>query len=281
MTTPIWKSAWGHVHPCGKPSELTRPDWLVKLYGGQNLFVLCRDPIQSLIHVNIQINAGHVDACLYIKTHPYLSCTVDSAKLYAPWHTLWLPAAKRQDAIEHQNWRVKQHTSSQSSQRKQIFLDIDTNWLAEGDIDLQDYWVHAMEAATAALGHSRAYVSPAMTTHPRISAVGVYTVMEESSITSWQDQRMSESHWAAQLGSKWWRKPDWCKIHIHMLRRCRLISVPATGWLNYAAPVGLLWCKTLQLKRSSDLTAYSVAVKFLRLLLLSPCQCNVAGVITK
>jgi len=36
-------------------------------------------------------------------------------------------------------------------EESRFLLDIDTNHLAEGNLDTQDYWVHAMEAATAAL----------------------------------------------------------------------------------------------------------------------------------
>lgn len=102
------------------------------------------------------------------------------------------------------------------SKQCRFLLDIDTNWLAEGDIDSQDWY--AMEAATAALGRPKVHVSPATTTHPIISVVvgGAYTVMEEirqerqyswgmrlTSVVSQQDeQNMSESHQAAQLGSK-------------------------------------------------------------------------------
>ena len=32
-------------------------------------------------------------------------------------------------------------------EESRFLLDIDTNHLAEGDLDTQDYWVHAMEAA--------------------------------------------------------------------------------------------------------------------------------------
>jgi len=106
-------------------------------------------------------------------------------------------------------------------EESRFLLDIDTNRLAEGDIDSQDYWVHAMEAATAASRGPHTTASHTTPGRPRMSAVGAYTVMEEirqerqygrgmrlRNATLQQRHTTSESYCEALLGSNRRRKPD-------------------------------------------------------------------------
>lgn len=46
-------------------------------------------------------------------------------------------------------------------------------------MDTQEYWVHAMEAATGSLGHADRHTSRDTTTRPTLSDAGMYTVLEE------------------------------------------------------------------------------------------------------
>jgi hypothetical protein len=107
-------------------------------------------------------------------------------------------------------------------EESRFLLDIDTNQLAEGDLDSQDYWVHAMEAATAALTRTSTHCLSNSPTPPRLSTLGTYTLMEEIAyenqfrrgmrrsrgMTATLTPGQSESHRAAQLASNRRRKPD-------------------------------------------------------------------------
>ena len=106
-------------------------------------------------------------------------------------------------------------------EESRFLLDIDTNLLAEGDLDSQDYWVHAMEAATAALSCPSTHCPAITPTLPRLSSLGTYTLMEEIGYENQfrrgmrksrreisQTHGQSESHRAAQLASNRRRKPD-------------------------------------------------------------------------
>ena len=105
-----------------------------------------------------------------------------------------------------------------------FLLDIDTNSLAEGDLESQEYWVQAMEAARAALGRQPANLPFTNPLRPSLAREGSYTLLEEIR----QEKRfskgmtapgqsasfvspgpgISESHRAARLSSNRQRQPD-------------------------------------------------------------------------
>ena len=101
-----------------------------------------------------------------------------------------------------------------------FLLDIDTNQLAEGDLDTQDYWVHAMEAALGALRSRSTQVSLPLRGAPLMAPTGVVTVLEEIRLQRQfsrgmppvdavpRPQESSPSHRAASLSSNRRRKPD-------------------------------------------------------------------------
>ena len=66
-------------------------------------------------------------------------------------------------------------------EESRFLLEIDTNWLAEGDFDGQDYWVHAMEAAITARQqpHSTSSTQQLLRTGPAISKTGKFLLLEE------------------------------------------------------------------------------------------------------
>lgn len=70
-------------------------------------------------------------------------------------HTGFLHLKHRLDMIVKIN-ELGKTDSCDIPEESRFLLDIDTNRLAEGDIDCQEYWVYAMEAARSALplGHT-------------------------------------------------------------------------------------------------------------------------------
>ena len=66
-------------------------------------------------------------------------------------------------------------------EESRFLLEIDTNRLAEGDVEGQDYWVHAMEAAitnrqTTMAQHS---THPALRTRPALGTTGKFLLLQE------------------------------------------------------------------------------------------------------
>ena len=109
-----------------------------------------------------------------------------------------------------------------------FLLEIDTNRLAEGDVDGQDYWVHAMEAAIAARHqhHVGESAQPSMRMSPALGRKGKYLLLEEirkerslrprltasvrdsRSSTQGLQARESEAHRMVALASNRRWKPD-------------------------------------------------------------------------
>ena len=113
-------------------------------------------------------------------------------------------------------------------EESRFLLEIDTNRLTEGDVDGQDYWVHAMEAAIASRQqrHVEQSAQPSMRTGPTLGRKGKFLLLEEirneralriRHTSSVQDRRTptqglqaqeSEAHRMAALASNRRWKPD-------------------------------------------------------------------------
>ena len=110
-------------------------------------------------------------------------------------------------------------------EESRFLLEIDTNRLAGGDIDEQDYWIHAMEAAQAARSNTPTVSCslPAFTTKAALGNNSVFSLLEEirkeqafrqgcrntiqKGITEGLQPTTSEAHRMAKQASKRRRKP--------------------------------------------------------------------------
>ena len=111
-------------------------------------------------------------------------------------------------------------------EESRFLLEIDTNRLAGGDIDEQDYWVHAMEAAQAArsISSREPHNLPAFTTKATLGNNSTFALLEEirvEQVFRWGCKNMtcrgpmvelqattSEAHRMAKQASNRRRKPD-------------------------------------------------------------------------
>jgi len=113
-------------------------------------------------------------------------------------------------------------------EESRFLLEIDTNRLAEGDFEGQDYWVHAMEAAIAAKQQplSGSTAQQMLWTGPLLGRRGTFLLLEESrkegslrpvhtapfrgrgTVTPGLQARESEAHRMASLASNRRWKPD-------------------------------------------------------------------------
>ena len=62
-----------------------------------------------------------------------------------------------------------------------FLLEIDTNRLAKGDVEGQDYWVHAMEAAITAgrVMTPTSLTQPALRMSPALGQIGKFLLLQE------------------------------------------------------------------------------------------------------
>lgn len=62
-----------------------------------------------------------------------------------------------------------------------FLLEIDTNQLAKGDVEGQDYWVHAMEAAITAgrVMTPTSLTQPALRMSPALGQIGKFLLLQE------------------------------------------------------------------------------------------------------
>ena len=68
--------------------------------------------------------------------------------------------------------------ASNIPEESRFLLEIDTNALAAGDVDSQDYWIHAMEAARSVLGPSQPS-SIRSRQQPKLRKLGTFMLLEE------------------------------------------------------------------------------------------------------